>query len=147
MSALPPQEVIETVYEAYKERVLAIMVSIRDACRDAGLDADEAYDATADEYRWEMEVFYVEGGTRADAAIVLTIEEAAALGDEPEDGINFSVLATNGSGGLIASLAPYNYTPECWVSANDPNAVEDRFSILENMDWPELAEMIRRSIA
>jgi hypothetical protein len=46
------------------------------------------------------------------------------------------------SGGIVARLAPYNYTPQCWVNRSDSEAVEQRFKIIEQADLSELMYLI-----
>jgi len=76
-------------------------------------------------------------------AVTLSMGLAFEYGDEPEDGITFRIDAVAEGGRILAQLAPYNYTPECWVSASDPEAVEERFALIAAVDPFEFMETVQ----
>jgi hypothetical protein len=126
---------------------MAFLVGVRDALRDADLYPNDPFDMSGDDYQWALSVFPTHEQVHEELIdIQFDIAEARSYGDDPEDGINFGITIVKWGGEIIGGLTPYNYTPECWVSANDPDAVEDRFGILENADIQDLVGLILENV-
>lgn len=45
-------------------------------------------------------------------------------------------------GAIVGGLTPFNYTEQVWVPRSNPEAVEERFRIMEDADAEDLAFLI-----
>lgn len=140
-------EIIEALYEGtYAERMKAVMVKLRDACRAYKLDADEVWDMSGDDFSWAFRVKAYPGAPDADTLdVTLKLDEQQAYEGEG-DGVTFSLDLVWYGGEIAGGMAPYNYTPSCWVSATDTEAVAERFSYFEQTSLEhELATFILKA--
>jgi len=140
------EDIAEVRANEYGPRILTLLKEVREICTEAGLHCpDEPFDMSADDFRWCLKVFRTEDENDYDNLVDVSVEiaEAREYGDDPEDGINFGLSIVEWGGRILGGLTPYNYTPECWVSAHDSAAVEDRFRILEDSYLGEIPDLIK----
>jgi hypothetical protein len=136
---------VTTVKDRYAERIVRILERIRETLQDAGYQVAEPFDMTCDDYRWSMLV-YVESEPEGDVEdgdidITFQIAESEQF-DGTEDGINFSLDIVTVGGRILGGLTPYNYTGDVWVNLDDAEAIEQRFSILEQADPADILDLI-----
>lgn len=117
---MTPQE----IKKKYEKRIIAILSKVKDALTASGHDVSDPYEMDSEYYRWDIVVDPPEPVR----AIAIFFEIAT----DPE-GVNFAITASSYEGQIIGGLTPHNYTPECWVSMDDENAIESRFRIHEKV--------------
>lgn len=136
------EQVIESIAKEYGPKIIALLTRIGTICRDAGFNTDEPYDFSDDTFRWSLVVWH---GERVDNNMIdftIEISEAQQYGDEPEDGITFGLMIVEYGGRIVGQMTPYNYTPQCWVSAHDASAVAERWQIMEEADLSTIPQLL-----
>lgn len=120
----------------YKEKARAVMMDLRQWLNDYGYWMSELHDESDSEWGWE---FYLKPAEDSPDDLILDIRlgmpEANEYGDEPFDGINFALRMVWYGGEIAGDMVPFNYTDDCWVSAADAEAVENRFSYFEGSQF------------
>ncbi len=124
---------VDALKEKYEPRILAIMANIAEAFRVLGLEPTKIVDLCDDEYRWAFDA----NGVGVDFTIV---EQLASEGDG--QGVTFRIDLTGSNSEILGGIAPFNYTKQCWVDINDVEAIEDRFSIIEDADPCEFVNLV-----
>jgi hypothetical protein len=142
------EDVIEKVYDAYKPKMAAVLMRVRDTCNAAGLLAEEPFDMSGDDYKWSMRVWRSqaardEGDDDNCVDVSVEIAESREYDGENDYGINFGIDIVEWGGRILGGLTPFNYTAECWVDARDDDAVSDRWQIIEDADPGEIPPLIR----
>lgn len=135
-------EAIDHIGETYGPRALALLDRLRDLLIANGWTVSETFNLTDSEYEWSM-VGQLPGTDHEEAQVDFRIEvaEARQYDGEPEDGINFGLEAVMFGGRPVGGFTPYNFTSKVWVHANDPDAVEERWLLIENMDLTGFLEL------
>ena len=136
---------VDAVKDEYDSKIRDLLQRLRKLCLDAGLHVpDDPFSMHNDvSYQWSLMVWRKPGRLNLDMVdISVEIVEAKEYGDDPEDGINFSLMITEWGGRILGQLSPYNYTPECWVPATDPEQVAARWNILETANLNDIPTMI-----
>lgn len=121
----------EQIKLRYELRIMEILRGYAQTFREAGYEATEPFDMSADDYRWTFSV----NGNDLPESIDVTFEIAESAeheSSEPPYGVNFAIDLVAYGGLIVGGLMPYNYTDECWCPLEDDDAIEQRFSILEN---------------
>jgi hypothetical protein len=137
---------IEDVRSTYEPKILALLSGLQLRLLAVGVEAESPYfDNAPPEYTWRLEVAPF-SGVFACVVTVEIIESAVTEGEG--DGINFD-LTVEGDGGVeLERIAPFNYTPECWVSAADPVEVERRWVLFwSSVDIDRVARRIEEFLA
>lgn len=164
MEATERESLIEAVKDKYGERIMKLLQGISEVVTDAGMVSDDAGEMHDDTYRWVLTVWRTEADREPystvgannsgvdpdkklpnyDKSVDLTFEiaEASTYGDDPEDGINFSLDIVENGGRIIGGMTPFNYTDQCWVPASDSDAVEERFLLMEKADASDIPYLI-----
>lgn len=136
-------DVAKSVRDLYDARIMTFLKRVQSAARALGYTfAQGPYEASYDEYRWELVGRRPGGGPEDLVDFSLTIAEAAAYGDEPADGINFAFDMVGYGGQLLGGITPYNYTPQVWVRVGDTAAVEARFRLIEEANLSTLGLLL-----
>lgn len=137
-------EFAKPIRDRYATRIVALLRQVQAVARASGYTFRQGpTEATYEEYRWEM-VGRRPGG-RGDEDLVdfsFTIAEAAAYGDDPDDGINFTFDIVDFGGHILGGITPYNYTSQVWVPAGDAAGVEERFRLIESADLSTLGTLL-----
>jgi hypothetical protein len=126
----------EQIKSLYADRIMAVMHRIAGALREEGFVVEGPDYFDADEYRWSVLVHLdgdVDAVDEGDVDIAFKIAESEEY-DGSQGGVTFAVDIVEVSGRILGGLTPFNFTDRCWVSRNDPEAVEERFRILEDAD-------------
>jgi hypothetical protein len=120
-------------------------VRARDACRAAGLSADERpADLSGDDYKWGLRVWRA-GETRGEDCVDVNVElaEAFLFGEQDNPyGVTFAVSIVEWGGRILGGLEPYNYTPRVWVDARAAAAVAERWALIAAADVNTIASVI-----
>lgn len=120
----------------YRKRIVQILERMADVLRQDGYVVEGPTFLDGDDYRWSLLV-HLDGDpdTVSDQDIDISIKLCESEEyDGTEGGVNFSVDIVEVSGRILGGLTPFNYSDRCWVSRNDPQAVEERFRIVEEAD-------------
>jgi hypothetical protein len=130
---------VEEIKDRYAARIVKVLESIRAELQAAGYHVDEPFDMSCDSFSWSLLVRIgskpEDAATDGDVDINLKIAESTEYdGDGSEEGINFSLDVVEYGGRIMGGLTPYNYTRDVWVSLDDADAIEARFSIFEETD-------------
>jgi len=137
---MPRKTLADQIKEKYEPRALAVLNSIRQELTDAGYESDEPFDLSDDCARW---VLVIKPGEGREEAIDITLEFTESEEcDGTKGGITFRVDVVCEGGRMLGGLTPYNYTEAVWVKRNDPEAVEDRFAIIEAADPFEIIGLV-----
>jgi hypothetical protein len=136
--------VMEKVAEAYKPLAMALLRKIRIILENENLITHDPFDMSDDMYRWVMVVHRHPGDHAADDGVDITVEiaEKRDYGNPEGFGINFGVGIVEYGGLILGGIAPYNFTPQCWVDSRDDKAVKARWKLIENADYSGLPDMI-----
>ena len=135
----------EEIKDRYAGRIVTVLESIRAELQEAGYQVDEPADFSGDDYRWSM---LVRVGSKPDEPpgngdVDITLQIAESMQFEgTADGINFSLEIVEWGGRILGGLTPYNYTPDVWVSLDDADAIEMRFSIFEEADPADIIALL-----
>lgn len=128
----------EQIKDKYEPRILALLGAIATQLREdePSLCVSEVDLLLGDDYRWTFNVHTAEQAEAAkdemqgvDVWFVICESEQY---DGEKYGVNFSVEIVGVAGECVGGLTPYNYSPEVWASRLDPEAVEERFKLVEN---------------
>lgn len=140
----------EEIKDTYSKRIEAILQEVVKALTEkTTLVVGSPFDMGCDYYQWavtaespsEHTANTEANSTEAGTDITFTIAESEEW-DGEENGVNFMLDVTSVGGEIIGGLTPYNYTPEVWVSRDDPDAIERRFQIMLNADTDSLVQMV-----
>lgn len=132
-------EVIEQVAKRYEDRIKAFLERCRVPLTEAGWQPGEVIEMFGDDWRWEFELLR---SSEEPVGFDLTIAEAKSYGDDPPNGINFSLSIVEYGGRILGGMTPFNYTDAVWVDARDAEAVEERWQYFEDADLSELAGLV-----
>lgn len=129
-------EVVARLKERMTEQIDKLMEDLKAAAKKAGYQVGTIEDVTDDEFKWTFIIHVTEVPAEevgkwhtTDLGVDFTIVESL-VHDGTDDGINFC-LAFQGDGGVTyRQVCPYTFTPQCWVSVNDNDAIEERFNIV-----------------
>lgn len=142
----------EQIKDKYESRIVRLLNSIRELLiddDDIELTVSEGYCCSADdEFRWTFTVQTAEqvadeeeGADMEGVDVTFKIVESEQH-DGEEDGVNFCTDIVTIEGRILGGMTPYNYTEQCWVKRSDPDAVDERFQIMERADSSEAAYII-----
>ena len=135
----------------YHHRVDALMRELAELCnldeqwRVLGLTLSSPPDFRVDEsgdYRWEAYICRGDANL-GDVVFSMLLEEnndGVAEGQHP--GITFTIYGTSAEGQHLIGAAPHNHTPGLWVPRNDPDAVEERFGLIEKLNHQDAPKII-----
>jgi len=138
---MPRKTLIETIKAKYEPRALAVLNNIREELTTAGYTVSEPFELDDDDAgRWDMVVEPSEG---REEVIDISFHFAESENwDGEKGGINFMLDVVSEGGRMLGGLTPYNYTESCWVKRNNPSAIEERFSIMEQADPFEVVGLV-----
>lgn len=130
------------IYRKYKGRIRKILRNIGKVLKEEGHKVEGPFDMTADHYQWSL---IVDGDTNNQQGIDIsfTIAESEEW-DGEEGGVNFMLDVVEWGGRILGGLCPYNYSPQVWVDRNDPEAIEERFKIMEDADPYDILPLIEK---
>jgi hypothetical protein len=138
----------EQIKEKYAARIEKILSNIREALVEDGWHVEEPWEMGGnDEYRWTMLVSatnpHIDGTEpdEDDVDISLTILESEH-NDGEENGVNFGVDVVTVGGSILGGMTPYNYTNRVWVARDQPEAIEERFTLVEDCDPAGIVHML-----
>lgn len=135
-----PDSQIKKIYEP---KIRAVLKDIATACKQAGLESEEPWDMTDEEFEWHVGVYWKDG-SRPFCDVSITITQNEVRGDEP-DGVNFMLNVVEKGGKILGGVCPYNYSDEIWVSRRDKEAVEARWQeFMDAFDANSVAELFAR---
>lgn len=145
--------VIDAIHEDFEPRAMNRLHDIKVFLHNVfGWESTNTYDMDDEEYQWHFttgEHLTLENGDASETGIdvSLTLGEAIVFGDGGVDGefpygVSFRLDFVGYGGQIIGGIAPYNYTPECWVDGKDRSAVEERFALVESASLHELPNLI-----
>jgi hypothetical protein len=120
---------IDQVAAVYGPRALTLLAEVRDYFDTLGIPTGEPFDMSDDVYRWSLAVGDASLGLDELIDVTVEIAEAQAYGDDPADGVNFGLSISRYGGELLADCQPFNFSPQCWVPASDPEAVRERWDL------------------
>ena len=136
----------DEIRDKYKGSILQIMDEIRKACEE-----EKLYVTTTDEIntgddssRWYISVYRKRRDDLEASVDVTFLICCSEDWDGKENGVNFAVDIVSYGGHVIGGLTPYNYTADVWVSRDNPEAIDERFSLMQQADVSGIPDMIWR---
>ena len=137
----------EQIKDKYASRITtlldAIVAELREA--DETLCVSEVYDMHCDDFRWTYNVHTAEQDKHKDdlqgVDVTFVICESEQY-DGEKNGVNFAVEIVGVGGEIVGGITPYNYSDRCWVPRSDPEAIEERFQLVEQADPSSAAELV-----
>ncbi len=134
---------VEAVRDRYNDRIVALLIRIRDAIRQVGLQCDDPEPMHDDRFWW----CFCIGRTKPwDASVELSIVEEGDFEDEEGTGITFRLAIVENGGRILGEFSPFNFTPQVWVDVADGDAVEERFALFESLDPIEIADLLAEEV-
>ena len=125
-------EQVEVVKAVYEPRILGLLNRIGAELEEAGFEVEGPDDFTDEEYVWGIGI-----PLDRDACdwidVRFTLAESKVR-EDGEDGIAYHLGITRSDGLILGDFSPYNYTPEVWVPLDDPEAIEERFHLMEQVE-------------
>jgi hypothetical protein len=138
----------EEIKDKYAARIVAILNNVVSDIReeDDSLVISEVYDMHCDDFRWTFNVHRAEDteASKTDPQgvdVTFVICESEEY-DGEKNGANFAVEIVGVGGEIVGGITPYNYTDQCWVSRLDPDAIEERFQLVETAPAYEAAQLV-----
>ncbi len=125
---------VEEVRDKYEPRILAGMNAIKDTAIREGYTVEGPEETSDEEFSWALFV-----GTQVD--ITFTIVESKVR-EGTDEGISFMLDIVESGGRILGAFSPYNYTPKLWVPLDDPDAIEERFRMMEQVDLDGVMECV-----
>jgi len=110
----------------------ARLEQVRKEAKARGYECDEPYDMTDEYLRWN--VFVCPAGKTMEDEDGIGVELAAPTSEAfegEEGGVNFSLGLCHYGGEIVGGMAPHNYTPACWVSTQDKEAIRVRWDLFD----------------
>lgn len=126
----------EQIRDKYEPRILALLGDIASQIREdePTLVVSEIDELHCDDFRWTFNVHTAEQDKCKDdlqgVDVTFVICESEEY-DGEENGVNFAVEIVGVEGAIVGGITPYNYTERCWVPRTDPEAIEERFKLIE----------------
>jgi hypothetical protein len=140
------QKAVDQVFEKYEQRMLDLMNRLRDGLLESGFkDVEEVEDDSADDYRKRFAVYESETEDTKKVDITLILAESQQY-EGSDEGVTWRLEIVRWDGRILGVSEPFNYTPECWVTLNDSDAIEARWQLFEHIDASELPKLIREGI-
>lgn len=133
------QRKVEVIKDRYVDRILATLNEWREVLNTAGYHFDEPNELTDEEFEWWMSSPPKREGVDIEFVIAESLCHEGSV-----DGVTFRVDINRYEGAIIGGLAPYNYTPDCWVNVNDAEAVEERLMLVLDADPNEIVELLAK---
>lgn len=137
----------EEIKTKYEQRIIAILNSIRkELTQDDLLSCSYPDDMTCDDYRWSMYVQtpeQIEKQIEDEGVDISFLICESENWDGEENGVNFCIDIVGYGGEIIGGLHPFNYTEQVWVSRDNEEAIEERFSLMEQADCFVGVELVR----
>lgn len=130
----------------YEKRIIGLLnIVAKDLEKD--FDVGEPFDLFAgEEFHWALNIYRKGSPEDADplADVSVRILEAKYC-DDPDDkfGVNFSVDVVEYGGAVIGGCTPYNYSNDVWVDRRNSDAVEERFSFLDENMMHDVSKSLR----
>lgn len=128
---------IQAIHERYSPRMQALLEWLAAALRMAGYAVVGPDDwSGGSEYVWGMLVAGTEGHTDPqddDIDVHLWVCDSESWAGD-QQGVSFMLDLVTVGGRLVGQYCPKNYTEEVWVPRSDPQAIEERFSMMERLD-------------
>lgn len=140
----------EQLKDKYAPRIEASLSAIVAQLREDHdtLHVSEIYDMHCDDFRWSFNVYTAaqaeatdEGSEPQGADVTFVICESEQY-DGERNGVNFAVEIVGVGGEIIGGITPFNYTDRVWVSRCDPEAIEERFQLVEQADPGSAAQLV-----
>jgi hypothetical protein len=115
--------------DIYNDRILEYMERTSAVLCANGWNVEGPSECSDEEWGWDM-LAYLIGDIREHAySIRVTIVHSGVAGDDPEDGVAFSLGIVACDGRIVGGHTPLNYTNKVWVPY-DKEAIELRFGML-----------------
>jgi len=132
---------IEDISKRYGDRILKILENIRLELHERTTLTCQDPEELDAEWAWAMLV--LSDSSDMDSSVDVKVEIVDSEEHEGvEGGVTFRLDVTSYGGHTVCQLTPYNYTEECWVKRANAEAVEERFSIIEQADVSELTYLL-----
>lgn len=139
---------VEALVGKYEPRILAVLGNVREVFVGGGWTLlGKPYHMLDEEHSWWVTFLppgAAPGEVRDDAVDVRFEVNEQCVHDADGEGVTFRVDVTRYGGAVLGELSPGNYTEECWLSLDDPGAIEERFKIFERADPGEVVALVRR---
>jgi hypothetical protein len=137
---------VERVKKKYEKRIKRILNGIAKELRSAHWKVGRPYEMSDDEqYEWWMYVSRYDAEpeeTRDDDIDIRFAIAESVVYDGTEDGINFTIDVTTVGGEVVGGIAPYNFTHKVWVPLDDPEAIEERFELVESLHPSGMVDLL-----
>lgn len=146
---------IEKLGKRYQPKMRAVLRDIAKRLRADGFIVSAPFDLTDEEYRWDITVSVKGNKDRENiVSVSLTLTESIVrdgMGEEygrgEKYGISFLFDIVAYGGLMLGSVAVGNYSPSCFVPANDQDAIETRWAETISFDLAQVSAIIGRHIS
>jgi hypothetical protein len=131
------QAEVEMVKDRLWPRIEALLKRLREKAQSMGFQVGEIDDFTDDQFSWSFVVHPVvvphdEVGRWHETDFDVKFEISESLVHEgDETGINFRLEFFGNGGRSYRVIAPFNYTSDCWVPLDHPDALDTRLRLVE----------------
>lgn len=134
----------EQIRDAYHPRILALLGVLATKLKNSGFSVDEPDILDdMDEYRWGFMIdFEKDLGPNKKVIIDMRIAESEQY-DGSANGVTFAIDMVESGGRILGGMVPFNYTPEVWVSRDDPEGIQARFVLFEDADFEGCVDLVR----
>ena len=130
--------VLENVKDTYDKPIMSFLNRCVKVIREAGMYADDPFEMHDDTCRWVFRAWANEEahqkGDNLCADITVEIAEEREYEGGEGFGMSFGMNIVEYGGLILGQFQPFNYTPEVWVDARDPEAVAARWQFFEDVD-------------
>ena len=124
------QEIADELSKTYAPKMKKMLRQICDVAREEGFDCGEVIDMSDETYRFAV-LIKPKGADQEDGVdVTVDMAESQSYGDT-EGGLNFSLDVVGYGGEIIGGLTPFNFSPQVWVSMDDPKAVAERWQLFD----------------
>lgn len=140
---------IEKLGKRYQPKMRRALRDIAKRLRADGFLVSAPFDLTDEEYRWDITVSVPGQKDRENlVSVSLTLTESLIRDGEPdtengeEYGVSFLFDIVASGGQMLGSVAVANYTPSCFVPANDQATIETRWAETVSLDLAQVSAII-----
>ncbi len=134
-----PQTALERIHEIYEPKIRQILDEITEEAKRRGHASSGPADLTDEEYRWFTLICKTAGDVDGGVDVTITIAESGVHDGKP-GGVSFMLFAVSYGGEVLGGVAPYNYTPQVWVSEKSEELVAERWGIFSS--WVDASTIV-----
>ena len=119
----------------YRQRAVAILENIEKLPQANGYAVSAPWDFENDRTpTWVLSIDPDPDKNRPESVDIFLEFMFSEAFDGEKGGVNFGVRITSEEGSMLGGLCPFNYPKSIWVPRKNPEAVEERFKLLESAD-------------